>query len=83
MNEVQRVLSIIPSKGKTGFNSLLALFQAEVMGHDDSPTLRLQGPGRSGFILFSIKIENKQPRFLNRDNINNSQLAVCVPIPCF
>lgn len=34
-------LSIISSKGKAGLNSHLALFQAEVMGHDDSPTLGL------------------------------------------
>lgn len=37
-NAEQRVLSIIPSKGKAGFNILLALVQAEVMSHDDSPT---------------------------------------------
>lgn len=41
VNEEQRVLSVIPIKGKSGLDILFAVLQAEVMGHDDSPTLGL------------------------------------------
>ena len=66
VSKQQRVLSATPSEGKAEFNPLCTLLQTRVMGHDDSPTLGLQGAGRAGFILFYIKIESKQTQFLNR-----------------